>query len=81
MPSRPALNRIREAISEKPAAFEKVVRDAKFVKRFGGLDQEGMMARLPRGFAPDHPAADWLKYPSFTAGRVTLVSGAVSSSR
>jgi uncharacterized protein (TIGR02453 family) len=69
MPPRPALNLIRDAIAAKPAAFEKVVREPTFVKRFSGLDQEGMLARLPRGFAPDHPAAAWLKYQSFTAGR------------
>ena len=69
MPPRPALNRIREAIARKPAAFERVVRDPGFVKRFGGLDTDGMLARVPRGFAPDHPAATWLRYQSFTAGR------------
>jgi len=28
-----------------------------------------MLKRMPRGFADDHPAARWLKYQSFTAGR------------
>ena len=27
-----------------------------------------MLQRMPRGFAPDHPAGDWLRYQSFTAG-------------
>lgn len=69
MPPRPALNRIREAIAARPSTFERVVCDPRFVRRFGGLDAEEMLARVPRGFAPDHPAALWLRYQSFTAGR------------
>mgnify|MGYP001124707480 CR=1 FL=1 len=32
-------------------------------------DAEAMLKRVPRGFPPDHPAADWLRFQSFTAGR------------
>lgn len=39
------------------------------MRRFGGLDDESMLKRVPRGFDPDHPAAQWLRYQSFTAGR------------
>jgi uncharacterized protein (DUF2461 family) len=28
-----------------------------------------VLLRVPRGYAPDHPAAAWLKYRSFTLGR------------
>jgi uncharacterized protein (DUF2461 family) len=28
-----------------------------------------MLARVPRGYAPDHPAATWLRYKSFIVGR------------
>ena len=70
MPPRPALNRIREAIAAKPAAFERLVCEPRFVRRFGGLDAEAVLARVPRGFAPDHPAALWLRHQSFTAGRI-----------
>jgi uncharacterized protein (DUF2461 family) len=28
-----------------------------------------MLTRLPRGFSEDHPAAAWLRFPSFTVGR------------
>jgi len=27
-----------------------------------------MLTRLPRGFDADHPAGNWLRYQSFTAG-------------
>ena len=29
----------------------------------------GRDGRVPRGFAPDHPAARWLRFKSFTVGR------------
>jgi uncharacterized protein (DUF2461 family) len=48
------------------------VNAAAFKKRFGGLtdDEAGVrLTRVPRGFAPDHPAADWLRFASFTASR------------
>jgi len=70
MPPRLALNRLREVIAEKPAGLEKVVKNAGFKRRFGGLDEEEMLKRVPRGFTPDHPAAKWLRHQSFTAGRM-----------
>lgn len=66
MPPRPQLNRLRAAIAEKPAPFEAVVRG---LRRYGGLDDEASLKRMPRGYAEDHPAAKWLKYQSFTSGR------------
>ena len=40
-----------------------------FVRRFGGLDDEAVLKRMPRGFPEAHPAARWLKYQSFVAGK------------
>ena len=69
MPPRPALLRIRERIAEDQAGFERIVLAPAFRRRFGRLDEEAMLTRLPRGVAPDHPAARWLRHQSFTAGR------------
>jgi len=69
MPPRPALARLREAVADDPKEFEGIVLDRGFRRRFGGLDQEAMLKRLPRGFTDGHPAAAWLRYQSFTAGR------------
>ena len=69
MPPRPVLARLRETIVEKRHAFERVVKHPGFIRRFGGLSAEEMLKRTPRGFAPEHPAAKWLRYQSFTAGR------------
>lgn len=68
MPPRPALQKIREALVDDLEGWTVVVRDRAFRRRFGDLDQEGMLTRVPRGYAPDHPAAEWLRYQSFTAG-------------
>ncbi|MDH5233821.1 MAG: DUF2461 domain-containing protein [Gemmatimonadota bacterium] len=72
MPPRPLLTVLRDAIAERPRAFERIVRAPAFMKRFGGLtdDEAGVrLTRVPRGFAPDHPAAHWLRFSSFTASR------------
>ena len=47
---------------------------------FGDLDPDGMLTRLPRGFAGDHPVAPWLRYQSFTLGR-ELTASEVTSAR
>jgi uncharacterized protein (TIGR02453 family) len=69
MPPKEALGRIREAIAKNPKAFEKVAADPRVKRRFGGLDDEGQLKRVPRGYAPDHPGATWLRFQSFVAGR------------
>ena len=80
MPPRPMLDRLRDAIAEKWKAFDRMVRDAAFKRRFGGLSDEAVLKRMPRGFPETHPAAAWLKYQSFTAGRA-LGDGRVTSAR
>jgi uncharacterized protein (TIGR02453 family) len=78
MPPREALLRLRDAIAERPAAFERTVTAAAVRRRFGGLDEDAMLKRVPRGFAADHPAAKWLRYRSFTLGRAFTDAQAVS---
>jgi uncharacterized protein (TIGR02453 family) len=68
MPPRPALAQIRAALTDDHEEFEAIVLDRAFVRRFGALDPERMLTRLPRGVAADAPAARWLRYQSFTAG-------------
>ena len=79
MPPRPALQKFRAAIAGDPQAFERMVL-APAMKRMGGLDEDGMLKRVPRGFPADHPAARWLRYQSFTVGR-SLTDAQVTSSR
>jgi uncharacterized protein (DUF2461 family) len=74
------LNRLRDAIAEDGAGFERVVLAPAFRRRYGGLDDEAKLKRMPRGFAETHPAARWLRYQSFTAGRA-LRDAQVTSAR
>ena len=67
MPARPALSRIREVIAAQPGALARLTSAPGFRRRFGGLNEEAKLSRVPRGFPPDHPAAEWLKLQSFTA--------------
>src|SRR5256885_6694102 len=76
MPPRPQLNKLRDAIAKDAKGFERMVRS--IPARFGGLDDESALKRMPRGYAEDHPAAKWLKYQSFTTGR-TLTDTQVTS--
>jgi uncharacterized protein (TIGR02453 family) len=76
MPPRPQLNKLRGAIAGNPGAFDRLARS--IPRRFGGLDDEGALKRMPRGYSDDHPAAKWLRFQSFTSGR-TLTDAQVTS--
>jgi uncharacterized protein (TIGR02453 family) len=69
MPARPALNRVRAAIADDPGALPAIVEAPGFRRRFGPFHAEARLTRVPRGYPQDHPAADLLRYQSFTAGR------------
>lgn len=66
MPPRPMLNKLRDAIAEKPAKFIAMTRS---LPRGYTLNDEGALKRMPRGYGEDHPAAKWLRFQSFTCGR------------
>lgn len=78
MPPRPVLNRIRQQIVDDQEGFEDIVLAPGFKRRFGAIEKESMLKRPARGFAADHPAGDWLRYQSFTAGRELTKDEALS---
>jgi uncharacterized protein (TIGR02453 family) len=67
MPPSPTLKRLREVIADDHETLEEIVAVPAFRRTYGKLDEGAMLTRPPRGFAPDHPAARWLRYKSFTA--------------
>jgi uncharacterized protein (TIGR02453 family) len=75
MPARPALTKIRDRLADGWEDFSAIVSDLGFKRRFGSLDRESMLTRVPRGFPPYHPAADLLRLQSFTAGRQVGAAG------
>ena len=69
MPSRQSLAKLRDRLADDWRPFSRLVEAPPFRRRFGAFTSEAMLTRVPRGFAPDHPAAKWLRFQSFTASR------------
>ena len=63
MPGPKELLAIRNHIAANPAAFRKILAHRQ-IASLGGL-QGDQLVRVPKGFAPDHPAADLLRYKQF----------------
>ena len=70
MPGRDVLTALRDAIHDDPRGFARAADSPVMRRRFGGLSDEAVLTRMPRGFDESHPAARWLRYKSFTAGRM-----------
>jgi len=66
MPPPDALQKIRELIVKKPAAWKAVRGDRRFSRIFGEIDGESL-SRAPRGFDPDHALIADIKRKSFFA--------------
>jgi uncharacterized protein (TIGR02453 family) len=67
-PEPPDLVRIREHIAATFPKIDRISRAAAFRRAVGELDGE-RLTRVPRGFARDNPAAEYLKFRYFLAGR------------
>jgi uncharacterized protein (TIGR02453 family) len=61
MPGTDQLLAIRQYIAEHHLEFRQILAARKFKQLFGSLWGE-QLARTPKGFAADHPAADLLRY-------------------
>lgn len=61
MPEPEQLIAVRKAICEQPDAFAKLANDRALLKALGPL-QGQVLARVPKGYEPDAPAARWMKY-------------------
>ena len=80
MPPTEALKTIREAIAENPDELRGILKNAAFRRAFGTLGEGAVLKRPPRGFHPDHPAIDLLRYKSFTVSR-SLKESEVTSAK
>ena len=68
MPSAADLRAIRDHIAATHPKLHRTVRMPAFRAAAGVLDGE-QLTRVPRGYLKDHPAADYLRYKQFLAGR------------
>lgn len=66
-PQTPQLHAVREHIATHVKRLRAIVESPGFRKTVGSLEGERLQ-RVPRGFANDHPAAEFLKYRQFLAG-------------
>jgi uncharacterized protein (TIGR02453 family) len=66
-PDTSQLQLVREHVAANHKQLTKIVSSPAF-KKLGGLKGD-RMTRVPRGFAKDHPAADYLQYRQFMAFR------------
>jgi len=64
MPAPEALQAIRGHLAEHHAEFRKLIRGRTLRELFGEMQGE-QLTRVPKGFTPDHPAADLVRYKQF----------------
>ncbi|MEO7983622.1 MAG: DUF2461 domain-containing protein [Bacteroidota bacterium] len=69
MPEPIELKKIRQEIDYNFTDFKKITGAKKFKSVYGDLDRsaEFLLSRVPKGYEPDDPAADYLKLKSFVA--------------
>jgi uncharacterized protein (TIGR02453 family) len=67
MPDGDQLKRIRKAIAERSDEFLSIVKAPSFKRRFGKIEGE-QLRRVPQGYDPEHPMADWLRFKQFFVG-------------
>ena len=70
MPEKNALAKVRDAIAEDPKGFERAITTPAFKRIYRKLGDGAVLTRVPRGYDPEHPAAGWLRYKSFTSSIV-----------
>lgn len=66
-PETTVLKAIRQEIDYNFPEFEAIVAEKKFKKLFGSIQGE-QLKKLPQGYLPENPAAEYLKLKSFTVG-------------
>lgn len=69
MPEPAVLAKVRQEIDYNLPAFNKMISSSKFRSVYGSLsrDPEYMLSRVPKGYEPSNPAAEFLKLKSFIA--------------
>jgi len=69
MPGPPELNKVRQEIDYNFASFKKIIHSKKFNAVYKDLSrsEEYVLTRVPKGYEPSNPAAEYLKMKSFVA--------------
>jgi uncharacterized protein (TIGR02453 family) len=65
-PEKETLKKVRQAIEADLDELQKIVSCKDFKKYFGKMQPFGeKLSKVPQGFSPDSPAAEWLKFKHF----------------
>lgn len=69
MPDPDTLKKVRQEIDYNLPEFKKIVSSGKFKSVYGSLDKspEFLLSRVPKGYEPGNPAADYLRLKSYIA--------------
>ena len=69
MPMPPELNKVRQEIDYNLDTFKKIITSKKFKAVYKDLshDAEYVLRRVPKGYEPTNPAAEYLKMKSFVS--------------
>lgn len=67
MPDQHTLSLVRKYIEENDKGLRRILSSIQYLEHFNGLSDLDMLKTTPRGYAKDHPSADFLKLKSYTA--------------
>lgn len=69
MPMPDELKKVRQEIDYNFADFKKIISAKKFKSVYGDVDKsaEFLLSRVPKGYQPDNPAAEYLRLKSYIA--------------
>jgi uncharacterized protein (TIGR02453 family) len=69
MPEPDVLKKIRQEVDYNLNDFKKIIGSKKFKSVYGDLDRsaELLLSRVPKGYEPTNPAADYLRFKSYIA--------------
>jgi uncharacterized protein (TIGR02453 family) len=65
MPPPDRLLKIRQAIASDAAGLKKALKTKALRETFGGLQEEGKLARAPKGWDPEHPEIDLIRHKNY----------------
>lgn len=74
MPPPDRLRLIRQRVVADAEGFSKVLKNRKLKETYGDLQQEGKLARPPKGFDADAPHVEYLKLKSFIVWKETSIA-------
>lgn len=80
MPMPEELKKVRQEIDYNFSGLKKIINTKKFKSVYGNLDRsaEYLLSRVPKGYEPDNPAADYLKLKSYIC-TITIPDSMLSS--